>query len=191
MNDRHFFSEHLWDWLAEGETFEHHARMSGLMAADPDCAAEHTHAVALRAGLRGGNVHAPEGFEARLKTRLAETLRAESPGATVVTPPASFWRRGPLLVLGGAAAVMALALVSTWNTANRVPQAPVAAVDTAPTEEMAAEPVATAPETGLLADREFENGRDSVSTDTTRRTDSPEDLQTVSRQRAKTAGSGR
>lgn len=184
MNDRDFFSEHLWDWLADGPGHEHHTRLQALLASDAGCASEHRAALALKAGLKGGQEPAPAGFEARLKARLADTLAAEQPAPVLVTPPASLWRRGPLLVLGGVAAVMAFALVGTWQAETPGPDSPATAV-VEPAAGTA--PAVTAPEqptTGLLAERDFQQGRDSVATDSTTRTDANTDLTPVSRQRA-------
>lgn len=179
MDDRRFFSENLWDWLAEGPAFEQHDRMEALRAGNPDCALEHREAVALRAGLKAGAVSAPQGFEARLKARLEQTLAAEPVPGTVVTPPASLWRRGPLLVLAGVAAVMAFALVGSWQAEQAARPGSVASVETvAPAPEPAAESATAS--TGLLAEREFHNDRDTLSADSTRRTDVGDELQPVS-----------
>ncbi|MCB9474650.1 MAG: hypothetical protein H6678_12665 [Candidatus Delongbacteria bacterium] len=176
MNDHQFFSEHLWDWLAEGSGFEHHTRMESLLQ-DPLCAAEHREAVAIRSSLRSGGDSAPAGFEARLKARLQTVIAAEessgaAPAGQVVTPPSSFWRRGALLVVSGAAAVMLFAMVGSWNSAQVGTPAPSGIA------EAPANPAQ--PETGVLASRDFESARDSVSTDTTRRAQDLNDLQPVS-----------
>jgi hypothetical protein len=172
-------SEHLWDWLHEGAGHPLHSELDAHVAGCATCRAQRDTTAALRSTLKATAMSAPPGFAERLQADLAQTRPAsrfepdpwleeapEPAAAVLVDRRHPAWWRPLALVAGGAAAVLVFGLFTrrplppaglapTSGSALVEQAAPAPSPADSATRQMAAATAAD-PETGLLAERPYE-----------------------------------
>lgn len=171
-------SDHLWDWLQEGAGHPLHSEMDGHLATCAPCRAHRDAVATLRSTLKATAVPAPAGFAEGLRARLAEARpdarfepdpwleEAAEPAAVVVDRRHPSWWRPLALVAGGAAAVLVFGLLTRQPAgtpgsavapgATVVEQGAPAPAPTDSTAPGVASGTDAVPETGLLAERPYE-----------------------------------
>lgn len=151
MDCKQVLSE-LWDWLADEEAHPETHALNEHLEVCPACRAEASALRRLKGALREQRPLPEDGFDERLRRRLAEAgapvvaKETDSPMGKVVR--ASFWRRPLALVATGAAAVLVLGLAAGRLGDGSGPLGPTAGGLAAPgAATAAADPV------GVVAER--------------------------------------
>jgi hypothetical protein len=171
-------SDHLWDWLQEGAGHPLHSELDTHLSTCAPCRARRDTLATLRSTLKATAQSAPAGFAQRLQARLSDPRpdarfqpdpwleEREEPAAVLVDRRHPAWWRPLALVAGGAAAVVLFGLFTRQpaGTPGGVPGTGSAVVERTAPAPTSGDSVpqglgagtATDPETGLLAERPYE-----------------------------------